>query len=245
MRLTLFAIVSGLLLLLAARLLRSSRRSGGRPEWWLGLAFGAVGATVWLIPFAAREGMAPEAAKTAALAAQLGISASIAGLARFTWLVFRPTSGAAGLLAGALIAANLAGGAALVATRTAVPVGALGLAVLSCRAAVMFWLFAESAHYARAMQLRLRLGLAEPLVANRFVLWSIWTGALAFVPAFVLALRISGLIDEPVPGQPLPVALRAVFAALGAGLAVALAACWLAFYPTAWYRSWIERRAPA
>jgi hypothetical protein len=107
-----------------------------------------------------------------------------------------------------------------------VPVGVLGLLTIGSRSAALLWLFFESASYARSMRRRLRLGLADPIVANRFVLWAIWTGALALIPLFVLGLR-------------------AALAVLGAGGATAVAAGWLAFFPPASYQRWIGARAVA
>lgn len=69
------------------------------------------------------------------------------------------------------------------------------------------------------------------------------TGALAFIPLFVLGLRVFGVLEAPTPGEPLPAVWRAVLGALGAGLAVALVACWLAFFPPAAYRRWITAGA--
>ena len=109
----------------------------------------------------------------------------------------------------------------------------------------MLWLFVESVHYASRMRRRVRLGLGDPIVANRFTLWAIWTGALACIPLFVLALRTLGILEAPVPGAPLPASVRAIIAMLGSGGAAALVACWLAFFPPAAYRRWIVRSAPA
>lgn len=245
MRLILMGLVSALLAALGIRLLRSSRRTGERPELWLGLAFLCAGASVLLIPLAAREGLPTATARTLAFTAQGGMSVAIACLVRFTWVVFRPAAAAARWLAPALIVMNLAAGGAVLASGMPVPVGRVGLCVLLARCAALLWLFLESAGYARRMRRRVRLGLADPIVANRFTLWAIWTGALACIPLFVLGLRLLGLLEAPVPGQPLPAALRAVFAMLGTGGAVAVTACWLAFFPTASYRRWIAQRAPA
>ena len=91
------------------------------------------------------------------------------------------------------------------------------LFVLLARCAVLLWLFVESAIYAQRMRRRVRLGLGDPVVANRFTLWAIWTGALACIPLFVLTLRVLGVLQAPVPGAPLPAAVRAIIAVLGMG----------------------------
>ncbi|MEB2344642.1 MAG: hypothetical protein OZ948_07880 [Deltaproteobacteria bacterium] len=235
------------LLLLGLRLLGLARRSGKTPERWLGLAFACAGAGVGLLLLAALGGLAPERARRLALAAQVGLSGAVTFLIVFAWRAFRPGSLAAGGLALGLAGANLAAGAAILATGAPVPAGALGLLAVLARSAALSWLFVESARFARRMRRRVALGLAEPLVANRFLLWSIWTGALAAIPLFVLALRAAGALEAPAPGAPLPAAARAALAVLGLGGAVALAAGWLAFFPPSAYRRWVAsgRRAPA
>jgi hypothetical protein len=240
MRIAAFLAVSLLLATLGVRLLRLSRRTSARPERSLGLAFLFAGASAWLLPLGAREGTPDATARAIVLAAQTGMSVAIALLGHFTWIVFRPHAAAARGLAPQLIAANLACPVALVANGTPLPAGPVGLAVLAARNLVLLWLFLESASYARTMRRRVALGLAEPLLANRFLLWAIWTGALAFIPLLVLALRVSGALPQPTAGPLLEGPWRLVLAALGGGLAVALVACWLAFFPTARYRRWIE-----
>lgn len=245
MRLVSIGLVSLALGLLGLRLLRLSRRTGEQPERWLGLAFVCTGASAWLLPLAASEGLAPDAARSIALTAQVGLTAAIVFLTVFAWRVFRAASRAARWLAIAVIGANVGAGAAVLASGMPVPVGGLGLFTIGARCTALVWLFVESASYAQRTRRRLRLGLADPIVANRFVLWSIWTGALALIPLFVLGLRAAGALEAPVPGAPLPGAVRAALAVLGAGGAVAFVAGWLAFFPPAPYRRWIAVRAPA
>ena len=238
-------IVSLMLAALGARLLRLARRHRARPELWLGSAFLCAAVGTSLISIAAVETLPQRVALALSLWAQAGLSIAIACVATFTWSVFRPTSAAARALAPALIAANLAGGVAFWWSGSPLPVGRIGLCILLARNAVLMWLFVESALYARRMRRRSRLGLADPVLVNRFSLWAIWTGALAVIPLFALVLRMQGALVTPVPGAPLAAGLRAVFAVLGAGGAVATVACWLAFFPPAAYRRWITSRATA
>lgn len=244
MRLVAIAIVSLALAALGARLLGLARRSGEEPERWLGLAFASAGTSVWLLPLAASGALAPEPSRLLALAAQAGITGAVVGFALFVWRVFRPASRPAAVFAVGLIAANVAAGGAVVASGTPVPVGAVGLATILARCAVLLWMFFESSVHARRMRRRLRLGLADPVIANRFVLWSIWTGALALIPLFVLALRALGLLVAAAPGAPIPATLGAVLAALGAGGAAAAVAVWLAFFPPPSYARWLVAHAP-
>lgn len=244
MGIALMGLVSAGLVALGVRLLRLSRRTQARPELWLALAFGFAGGFAWLVPLAARDGLGHETARAVAFTAQGGLTVAIAFLALFTGSVFRPAPPAR-WIAPLLVAMNLAATASLVASGTPLPVGRVAFFVLLSRCAVLLWLFAESALYARRMRRRIRLGIGDPLVANRFTLWAIWTGALACIPLFVLALRMLGLLVEVAPGAPIPPAVRAIIAVLGMGGAAALVACWLAFFPPAFYRGWITRTATA
>ena len=238
-------LVSLALLGLGGRLLRLARRTGKAPERWLGLAFACAGASAWLLPLAASEGLAAAHAQRIALAAQVGLTGAVALLAVFTWRAFRPDSRRAAALAALVIAANAGACLALVASGAALPSGPLGLVAVLARCAALVWLFGESTRYAARMRRRLALGLADPVVANRFLLWSIWTGALAAIPLFVLVLRATGALEPPAPGAPLPAAARAALAVLAAGGGLAAAAGWLAFFPPAAYRRWIAGTGPA
>jgi hypothetical protein len=163
----------------------------------------------------------------------------------FAWRVFRAGSLAAAGLAVALLGANVGACAAVVTSGAPLPAGRLGLGVVLVRSAALVWLFAESTLYAVRMRRRLAIGLGDPIVANRFLLWSIWTGALALIPLFVLVLRAAGALEPPAPGEPLPPAVRMALVALGGGGAVAALAGWLAFFPPAAYRRWIAASRPA
>ena len=243
MGVVLVGLVSVALAGLGVRLLRLPRTSGETPERWLGGAFASAGASAWLLPLAASGLLDPELSRRLALAAQAGMTAAIACFVLFAWRVFRPGSRGARALACALLAVNALAAAAVVAGGTPVPVGPVGLVVVLARASALLWLFAESTLHAVRMRRRLHLGLADPIVANRFLLWSIWTGALALIPLFVLAMRALGGLEPAVPGAPLPGAVRAVLAVLGSGGAAAAVAVWLAFFPPAAYRRWLVARA--
>jgi hypothetical protein len=247
MRLLFLGLVSLGLAALGVRLVRLSRRTGASPERWLGLAFLLAGASAWLLPLAASQELrlGAETARGIAFVAQGGMTGALVCLVLFTWQVFRAGSAMGRRFALALIAANVATGVAMLLAATPVPVGGVGLAVIVVRCVSLLWLFLESALHAQRMRRRVRLGLGDPIVANRFTLWSIWTGALACIPLFVLALRATGVLVEPVPGEPLPVALRAILVVLAAGGGAAVAAGWLAFFPPASYRRWITARAAA
>lgn len=81
---------------------------------------------------------------------------------------------------------------------------------------------------------RLKLGLAEPLVANRFLMWGCvgCFAMLSVAPSFVMALAGGSAATD--------VVARLTAAVGGLGAAIALQ---LAFLPPASYRRWVERSA--
>ena len=111
------------------------------------------------------------------------------------------------------------------------------------------WAFSESLRYYRSMRRRQTLGLADPIVTNRFLLWSIWTGAVTLLPFFALALRTAGIIavgnDAYASGlnaQLIPTmlkAIRIVFVIIAPVAAISLS---LSFFPPAFYTDRIRVR---
>lgn len=96
--------------------------------------------------------------------------------------------------------------------------------------AVFGWAGVESARYHGLLRRRLAIGLAEPEVASRFLLWAVSMLAAAGLILIVSVLRMSG---ARIAEHPLPMLLTAV-----AGLTVS-ASWYLAFLPS---RAWVARR---
>ncbi len=109
-----------------------------------------------------------------------------------------------------------------------------GMGVL-LRMGVLAWISIESYAYWRRMRRRLRLGLADPVVTNRFLLWGLGFGA-AFVGSGVgaVAMVLMGFEASSRPATAL---------VLSAHGAVATVTMWLAFVPPERYRRWIRRRS--
>ena len=101
------------------------------------------------------------------------------------------------------------------------------------------WVMAEPLRYYGVMRKRLGLGLAEPLVANRFLLWGIGSVGrfLMVVGGAIPATIFAGQKTELVPGG-VSFTLIAV-ALVGLGVAISY---WLTFFPTQRYVRFIERR---
>jgi len=242
------AVAAGLLLWLGARLWRSG--APGSAERWLALTFGALGCGV-LPRLAAARMLSNYDTGLLALslnaASHFAIEAAIIGLSLFTRRVFRPT----GRVAWAFVAcvAGVSGALTLwlvATTDSDQEASALALAVNLTRAIPVLWAFAECARYARLMRRRVALGLADPLVANRFVLWSIWTGALGFAAILLFAVRSRAFwlqLHGVDPRVAMPAAIPITGALAGIAVVSAGVAVWLAFFPPASYRRWVRAGA--
>jgi hypothetical protein len=102
------------------------------------------------------------------------------------------------------------------------------------------WVMWEPLAYYRVMRRRLHLGLAEPLVVNRFLLWGIGSvGRFVMVGGGIIAtVALGGQKTELAP-DPVGFLLLAV-ALIGTGVA---ASYWLTFFPPPRYARFIERRS--
>lgn len=224
--------------LLGGRLLILARRNRGLPELAMGVAFIVSGGIGFALQIAAQApelsgGSAPAAMAAGKVCVQLGVCCQ----ALFTWRVFRAGEAwACGLflfLLGAGVSIPVGYGLA----------GQLGDPGYS---GVWFWLEAvfqmgatgwgavEALHYWSAMRRRQRIGLADPVLVNRFLLWGVAIGA------GVVAIAVGPLIHS------IGVESRATPFLIGmAGFVAVLSAFgyWLTFFPPRWYRSWLVRRA--
>ena len=179
-----------------------------------------------------------------AFAVGLGfVCAGAALLDAFTWRVFRPASfagllvvlvasGALGAVWHGLLAASVGETMDQVFARTR----PWGMGVVALMAGAFLWTAAESLLHRVALRRRARLGLADPVVANRMDLWLVAALAVVALCGSVLASMAAGV---PPLRSPL----------FGAGLALAgsfVCACWsLAFFPPPAYLAWVARRAAA
>ena len=173
----------------------------------------------------------------AAPALGLGKAFGLAGISCnlvFTWWVFRRHERWALALAVVLAAVQLASffGHASAGTFSS---GAVAPAwfwlELVGRVLTPVWLGSESLLYYQRMRRRLDLGLADPVVANRFALWAI---ASATGTLFLLTSVPPLYLTQGSPWAAVDMAAFALFGIATAG------SYWLAFFPPRRYQQWVE-----
>jgi hypothetical protein len=182
----------------------------------------------------------------------LGMAVGGAAVFLFTWQTFRRDSSWArwAALAGSCLALGGFGFEAVhegFAIRL-VPGAGHWVAWLG-RTAPIVWVTVESFRYWAMLRRRLRLGLADAVVVNRFLIWGIWSAAtfvnLAADPvARVVYATLAGTTTELVMEVIRPVVIGAMGVTMILGI-ISAATLFLTFFPTAAYRRWVEARAAA
>jgi hypothetical protein len=232
-----------LALLLAAlglRVLRLAWSGGAIPHYMVGLYFLAMGVGAPPALLAGDPGAVPPHLATFAMAGGHAVlSLGFGALAVFAWTCFGPTSFWRQLLAlglcGSLVALWIAQG---VIERFAPPGDVVVRAAALTRSAVLAWAFGESLRYHVLMRRRVAVGIADPVVANRFLLWAFWTGGM--LAAIGVAIAVRFLIPDF--GIAATAEQRALVVSAVAGTAsLSALALWLAFFPPRAYVAWIER----
>jgi hypothetical protein len=229
-------------LAIGLRLVWLARRNRGLPELLIGLGILGIGpAGFAMTVFALLLGQdRPGHVFAALVTAQLAITGGAVAAWVFTWKVFRRDSAWARALvfaAAALFAVAFTG--RLLAGSYVLPLRLDAWSHLSSAnvIACMLWGSLESLRYHVQMRRRVRLGLADPVLANRFLLWGLGIGA-AGVGSLVgnVAMIATGSGLGELDGVTLSNSLF--------GLASAVL-MWIAFLPPAGYRRWLEARAAA
>ncbi len=244
-----------LCVVLGVRLLRLGARTGG-PERLLGVFFlvGHFGATVfgsivymgWADPRLAL----PDPWLRPLHAAQLATgSLGLGCVYAFTWHTFRPGARwARALVRGAVSAlvASFAGFGLTEGFAVRVLNGWIYWLGWLARSGALLWMGFESLRYHALQRRRMRLGLADPLVVNRFLLLGLWAAALFLLGASDPLARVwywsvTGTATHWLPeaGRPIIVATLALTSALGVVTATTLV---LAFFPTRGFRRWVGSR---
>jgi len=228
------------------RLLQLGLRGRRSPELAVGL--GLLCLTALGLPISA-VGRLPMLVGTALGSFVLGLGLVITGLGIwllyvFTWRVFRPHALAIralivslavgiGLVIGGFLKAD-GQGETLAEILPHTRPWACAIVVLVVGA--FGWTGAESLHYHRLQRRRLALGLADPVVANRFLLWAVGGLATAFLCLAIVGYLLAGMV---VLRDPLPLFTIAIACAV-------MSASWcLAFFPPRSYLDFVRERAGA
>jgi hypothetical protein len=229
-------------LAIGLRLVWLARRNRGLPELLIGLGILGIGpAGFALMVFAMLLGEARPGLVLAVLAtAQLAIAGGATSAYVFNWTVFRRDSawaravvGVAGLAFAATFLGRFATGSYTLPLRLDVWTHLSSANVIVC----LLWGSFESLRYYGLMRRRVRLGLADPLLTNRFLLWGLGIGC-AGLGSLIgnVVMLVTGTVIGELDGITLSNSLF--------GLASAVL-MWIAFLPPAAYRRWIEARASA
>jgi hypothetical protein len=168
------------------------------------------------------------------IASRAGIAASTLCMIAFTRVVFRPGEAAARvvtwLLVGALLGGFLGGG--LSGDWIGVETNVAWLWIEQLAIALIYgWATLEPLRYHLLMRRRVAHGLAEPVVANRFLLWSLYAGGFCLSQLlYCVSLTFVGAVSS----------LDVLSAGLVVGAELAL---FLAVFPPAWYGRCLGARA--
>jgi len=236
-----FIVVSGIV---GLRLLLLARRTRQLPELAVGSGLFLVGAVSYPLGLVAQLGLAGETAAANLAAGLACVSVSVGSIAiyAFNRTVFRPREPWARWLSFAASGVLVAYAAVGVFRATTRPPGwysrpdgwfyALELTLLLSYA----WTTVEALHWYAMLRRRLALGLADPVVVNRFLMWALSGMAATGGVAGMLAVALGGA--EP---------YHSAAARLGVGLGGSLASVvlWLAFAPPARYLRWLRRGSAA
>lgn len=243
-------IVAGLAVLLfivlgsvvGVRMLALARRTGERPELLMGIGFTLICALGY--PTSLLSGFGKGTIGEVSLAVWVGSTLctqiGIGSIWLFTAAVFRPGERWARLLTGtglALLVASFTGtGFVLTTAPASAPCNAatrgwLLLGMLGYTGSFA-WTAAEGLLQHRMAMRRLALGLADPVVANRFLLW----GLFGVMATGINAASLTGVLLDRDPASSLVILLP-----MGVLGAAASGAMYLAFFPPAWYVGRLRR----
>jgi hypothetical protein len=179
-----------------------------------------------------------EAAPVVTGSAVLSIIAGLTGSALFNWRTYRPDSRLARSVV--LAAVGLAGagfGVEWGTTGFADPLHfSAGIKMVTLTSsAILLWGGAESLRYWLLMRRRLALGLAEPLVTNRFLLYGLGIGVAGLgSTASALIQWITGLGSADLPILTFSNAVCGLLSSI---------AMWMAFLPPAAWRRYVAGAA--
>lgn len=223
--------------LVGIRLLLLARRTRQLPELLIGLAF--VGcAAGYLLMVTARLPQLAEHGQAVHLIGRAAFSAGCACVALTTWRVFRPSGVLALVVMYVLFLGFGAGFVAdvLFADRAFRRTQSLFWFGFATNALVFAWAAFEPFRYYGRLRRQIRLGLGDPVVARRILLWGVAAAAIFLnFPVLAWSMRVAGGPFSPAQSYATTVLS-----------AVAAFSIWSAFFPPSkrLVRRWAARRTP-
>lgn len=190
-KIALLLLVALLFMAPALRLFAESRRSQKPVEFWAALYFFGAGVGLPLRLYGSSIAQTlPELASTINLVGHLFFASGTIAMTIFTWRVFHPASRLAkgfaiATIIGIITTTALLLAAGLESAERSVAMMATNFA----RVVPTYWACIESYKYWRAMRKQRLIGLGDPVVANRFLLWATWTFSVSILPTAALSLR--------------------------------------------------------
>jgi hypothetical protein len=170
------------------------------------------------------------------IVSRVGIAVSVLCMIAFTRLAFRPAGSAPGVVCGLLVGALLGGflGGGLSGDWVGVNTDLVWLWLEQFTIALAYgWGALEALRFHLLMRRRVVHGLAEPLVANRFLLWGLYAGGFCVAQLiYCVSLAFYGAVSN----------MDVLNAAVVVGAEVAF---FLAVFPPAWYARRVSAAASA
>jgi hypothetical protein len=230
-------------LVVGVRLILLWRRSRELPELLIGigvLGIGPVGFGLMMLGQTLLKTGYDTSASSIFAAAQLAVYTGVLAKYVFNWRVYYPSSKAVA----ALVTTAATGLLVLTVHRSTISgfvppatPDALSLSSTCLQLGALFWGSLEALRYWGRMRKRTRLGLADPAVTNRFLLWGIGAGAAGLGTAIGTVASIA----LGIPSLQIPWVV-AVSSAHGMVAAVAM---WLAFLPPSGWLRFVRRSVRA
>lgn len=224
------------------RMLAQWGRTRALPELLLGLGVLGIGPVGFgLVMLAAVAGAhQPDAPSLLAGLSALAVGGGSAAKAIFNWKIYHPSSRVVAAIASAAVALLVVAIIGDARSTGFAPAAWMQpgwiLVRQGVQVGVLLWGACEALRWWLRMRRRLRIGIADPLVANRFLLWGIGAGMAG--SGSLIGMVVGLAYGQPMNELPL---LTLVLSICGLVAAVAL---WLAFAAPAWWKLWVRNQAP-
>ncbi len=212
--------------LVGGRLLALAHRTGAWPERLVGVglvSYAVVCQPTLLVLGAVGRTLAPGAQLALTGLVTLTAAVTVCCIYAFTWLVFRRhETWARALLAAGVGVAILSGVLAMLDPTSVWSAVRAGNFVLG-----FAWAGAESLRYHGLLRRRAALGMADPALRNRFLVWG---ASMSLAAALTLPVVLLAAVGQQIGTHPLPTLFAVVNTCVNA------IGWWLTFLPPAWYR---------